>query len=151
MPHRLIKTINGYRGDFLLAGGTAFTAVGYSYVSVTTPGREAGFAWLPTHLDSDELGWLWVGVGLFTLMAGLLSAKSLLLEKLGFMALVVPPLLWAFIFGGAWIQGSHPLGWVSTISYSLMAWWILIASDWPNPPCPPSSREGLDVKGGPRG
>ncbi len=147
MPHRLIKTIDGPRGDFLLAGGLVFTAIGYSYVSTTTPGREAGFVWLPTHLDSDELGWVWVVVGLFTVTVALISARFKKLEALAFMVLVVPPTLWALIFIGAWLLGAHPNGWVSAISYSLMAWWVLIASDWPNPPCPPERK----AEGGQRG
>lgn len=144
MPHRLLKSIDGHRGDFLLAGGVAFTVVGYSYVSVTTPGRSAAFSWLPMRMDSHEFGWAWVAVGVFTLISALVSAKHKTLARVAFMALIVPPMLWALIFAGAWLTGAHPFGWVSTVSYALMAWWVLIASDWPNPP-------ERDIEGEPRG
>lgn len=140
MPHRLIPTVNDKRGDFLLAGSAAFTAIGCSYVTVTTNGRSAAFSWLPLEIGPHNLGWLWIVVGLFGILAALLSRGHPRLEKAGYQLMVVPPMLWAVIFLGSWLAGAHALGWVSAISYSLMAGWILVVSDWPNPHPPRPTR-----------
>lgn len=140
MPHRFIPTVNDKRGDFLLAGSAAFTAIGFSYISVTTRGRSAAFSWLPFEIGPSQLGWLWVAVGVFGVLAALVSKNHPRLEKAGYQLLVVPPMLWAVIFLGAWMSGAHPLGWVSSISYSLMSLWILVVSDWPNPHPPRTTK-----------
>ena len=60
MPDRLIKTLDGKRGSFLLFGGGAYLFIGLSYALATTPGRAAAFSWLPRPLESQMLGWVWV-------------------------------------------------------------------------------------------
>lgn len=133
MPHRIIKSVDGKRGDFLLAGGAAFAAIGTSYVAVRTEGRAAAFSWLPGTAGPDELGWIWVVVGLFCMVVALASTRAHKLTAIAYALLMAPPMLWAIVFIGAWLTGAHPLGWVSAISYSLMSLWVWIASDWPNP------------------
>lgn len=133
MPHRLIKTVDGKRGDFLLAGGAAFAAIGTSYVAVRTEGRDAAFSWLPGTLGPDDLGWIWVVGGVFCMVVALVSTRAHKLTAIAYAALMAPPMLWAIVFIGGWLTGAHPLGWVSAISYSLMSLWVWIASDWPNP------------------
>ncbi|MBZ6375775.1 MAG: hypothetical protein LBE67_12450 [Kocuria palustris] len=133
MPHRIIKSVDGKRGDFLLAGGAAFAAIGTSYVTVRTQGRESAFSWLPGALGPNELGWIWVVGGVFCIAVALVSKRAHRLTAIAYAALMAPPMLWAIVFIGSWLTGAHPLGWVSAISYSLMSLWVWIASDWPNP------------------
>lgn len=133
MPHRLIKSVDGKRGDFLLAGGAAFAAIGASYVTVRTVGRNAAFSWLPGTIGPDDLGWIWVVGGLFCMVVALVSTRAPKLTAIAYAVLMAPPMLWAIVFIGSWVTGAHPLGWVSAVSYSLMSLWVWIASDWPNP------------------
>lgn len=136
MPHRLIKSVDGKRGDFLLAGGAAFAAIGASYVAVRTEGRTAAFSWFPGTVGPDELGWIWVIGGTFCMVVALVSTRAPKLTAVAYAVLMVPPMLWALVFIGAWVTGAHPLGWVPAISYSVMSLWVWIASDWPNPKQP---------------
>ena len=136
MPHRLIKSVDGKRGDFLLAGGASFAAIGASYVAVRTEGRNAAFSWLPGTVGPDELGWIWVIGGTFCVVVALVSKRAPKLTAVAYAVLMVPPMLWALVFIVSWVTGAHPLGWVAAISYSVMSLWVWIASDWPNPKQP---------------
>lgn len=146
MPKRLLRHVDGKRGQFLLVGSGAFTAIGASYILVTTESRSKAFSWLPLHLGPGELGWVWVAVGLFGLFVGALS-KCLppKFNSVAYGALITPPVLWAVVFLIAWVIGAHPLGWVSAISYALMAGWILVVSDWPNPARLPSKEDTAEM------
>lgn len=139
--------IDGKRGAFLLAGAAAFTAIGASYVAVRTPSRSAAFSWLPGQIGSDELGWIWVVLGLLCEGSALVSGRCPRIASIGYGLLMAPPALWAVIFLGAWLTGAHPLGWVSALSYGLMATWIWIASDWPNPLPPRGGRAPDGLRG----
>lgn len=133
MPHRLIKTVDGKRGDFLLAGGTAYVMIGVSYVTTLTTGRNKGFAWLPLDMGPQQLGWIWVVVGALIAGVALVSKKFPRLVDISYGALMVPPVAWALIFLVSWVLRTHELGWVSTVTYLLVAVWVYIVSGWPNP------------------
>lgn len=133
MPHRLIKTVDGKRGDFLLGGGAAYIMIGLSYVTTLTAGRDRGFAWIPLNIGPQQLGWIWVVVGLLITAVALVSKLYPRLVDIAYGVLIVPPVAWALIFLTSWILGTHALGWVSTVTYMLIGMWVYIASDWPNP------------------
>lgn len=139
MPHRLIPTVNDKRGSYLLEGSAAFLAIGFAYVTVKNRVRSAAFGWLPFDIGADELGWIWVLVGAFGAVAALLSRDHPTLEKIGYQALFVPPMLWALVYLiSVIVVGNFP-GLLSAVMFGLVAKWIMTVSDWPNP-YPPRPR-----------
>lgn len=133
MPERIIKTIDGKRGSFLLFGGGAYLFIGLSYVLATTAGRVAAFSWLPSPLNSQNLGWVWVASGVLVTTAAVLSKPWRRLEAVAFSALMLCPGLWVLIFGMSTVLGVHPHGWVSAIAYGLISAWVWVVSGWDNP------------------
>lgn len=134
MPDRIIRQLDGKRGGFLLITGIVWLAFGIGYVlEPGTQSRIKGFAWLPTWLNADELGWIWVIAGLIALTASVSGHQRPRWENAGFGALIVPPVLWVFVFGWATWLGEHPTGWISALIYAAFATIIWHCSSWPNP------------------
>lgn len=127
------KFVDGKRGEFLLTGGLVYTGIGVSYVAVRTQGREAAFEWIPGTLGPSTLGWVWILCGVLCAVAALLSKSKRQIASTAYAGLMLPPLAWSLIFLVSWITGTHPLGYVSALSYGLMALWVQIVSGWPNP------------------
>ena len=57
--------VKDYRRAMVVLVGGFHLVIGSAQV-LSAPSRSTGggFAWLPTHLDADELGWLWIVAGL---------------------------------------------------------------------------------------
>lgn len=142
MPERIIKTLDGKRGSFLLFGGGAYLFIGLSYALATTPGRAAAFSWLPQPLESQMLGWVWVIGGAAVAAVALLSKPLHKYEAAAFSVLMLCPGLWVVIFGMATILGTHPKGWVSAVAYGLMSAWVWVVSGWENPTAPITGQVG---------
>lgn len=132
MPHRVLKTVDGKRGDFLMVGGAAFTAIGVSYVTVETAARVAAFGWFPW-LTPAKMGYFWLVVGVFCLVVSLVSRRWPRLTDVAFTAMMLIPMLHAVVLAGAWAQGIYPTGGSSAVIYMLLAGWIWVVSSWPNP------------------
>lgn len=141
MPHRVIRHIDGHRGSFLLVGGLAYIPIGLSYLITLTRSRQAGFAWLPEFLTPSLLGWVWLLAGATAVAVAFTSRAHPKWERHGFSALITPPVLWSLIFLIAWLHHlipalpatGHPTGYLSVISYGLMAGWVGVASGWDEP------------------
>lgn len=144
MPDRVIHTLDGKRGGFLLIMGAGWLAIGLSYtIGPATQSRSRGFAWLPWWADANELGWLWVITAFISITAALTSRKHPRRENLAFGALMIPPVMWMVIFAWATIIGEHPTGWISSIAYSIFTTIIWHCSSWPN-----SARRHDETEGG---
>ncbi|MCG7424598.1 hypothetical protein [Kocuria rhizophila] len=139
MPERLITTLDGKRGAFLLIGGLAYLFIGLSYVFASTPGRQAAFQWLPEFMTPPLLGTLWILGGSWTIIVALISRGHPRLENVAFAALMLCPTMWVVIYMGASILGTHQNGWISAVSYGLMALWVWVVSGWDNPTPPVTS------------
>ena len=133
MPDRVIRTLDGKRGAFLLVGGLAYAFIGLSYVVAPTAGRQAAFSWLPDPLTPQLLGWVWVVGGVGVAVVSLISRAHRATEPPAFGVLMLCPALWVVIFAVSSIVGVHPSGWVSSIAYGLMSMWVWIAAGWDNP------------------
>lgn len=135
MNHQYPRLEGNFRRRFLMLASTAYLILGVSYlVTPDTAGRQAGFSWLPDALSISTLGWVWVIIAIAVSAASIAWPASRRVERWCFTALTVPPTLWAAIFAAAWLLGEHPVGYASTISYSLMSGMCLLAASWPNPP-----------------
>lgn len=132
MPERVIKTLDGKRGAFLLVGGLVYTLIGLSYIIVETHGRVVAFAWLPV-LSPYMLGWVWLLLGVSVAVFALVSRSHTRLEPFAFGALMVCPVPNALIFGAASIIGASRTGWISATLYALIILWVWIVAGWENP------------------
>ena len=120
------------REAFLAVSAAGYFLLGLTYLLEVTSSRAQGFAWLPFGLGSDEVGWLWIVSSIIAAVAAHASDRRPKFIRWGFVSLVVPPAAWAIIFLFSWILGDHPTGYIATISYSMMAAWILMVSAWPD-------------------
>lgn len=136
MSERVIKSIDGRRGSFLLFGGLAYLFVGISQVSMISADRESAFSWLPDFMTPHNLGWLWIAAGLVVAIVPLFSRRFVKQEPLAFALLALCPGMWVGVYAGAFLTGAHPGGWVTAVIYALMAGWVWVASDWENPATP---------------
>ena len=107
MPYRLIKTMDGRRGGFLLLSGLGYVVVGISNVTTkTSTAADLAFAWLPSHLSSKTPGWSWIIIGLVMLTTSLISVKHSKLESAGYVVSLMPPFTWAFVFSTSQLFGN---------------------------------------------
>lgn len=120
------------REAFLAVSSIGYGALGLTYLLEGTLSRAQGFAWLPFGIGADEMGWVWIVTAIIAAISAVPSGDHPKLVRWGFVSLVVPPSAWAIIFLFSWLLGDHPTGYISAISYSMMAAWILIVSAWPD-------------------
>lgn len=133
--------MNGRRGAYLATAAAVHVAIGFSYITTPTEGRNAAFSWLPPWFGMPEIGCVLMGCGLLVLVLSLgwprLPAWS---EDLAFALLSILPLSLLFVFAGAVVLGVSDTAWISVIIYSSYATGVWIVSGWPNPPTRPDAR-----------
>ena len=120
------------REAFLAVSSLGYGLLGLTYLLEDTLSRAQGFAWLPFDIGADEMGWVWIVAAIIVAISAVLSDNHPRFVKWGFVSLIIPPATWSLIFLFAWILGDHPTGYITTISYSMMAAWIWIVSAWPD-------------------
>lgn len=133
IPRWIADHLDGLRGQFVLLLSTPWALVGLSYILIRTPTRSASFAYLPTWLDENELGWVWVVAAIVMVLCAFLGKRMSRLTTLGFLMAMVPPLLWALVFAGGALTGGPITALVSVVMYSAYAVIIYFVSGWPNP------------------
>lgn len=133
IPRWIADHLDGLRGQFILLLATPWGLVGLSYILFRTPTRSASFAYLPSWLDENELGWVWIIAAIIMVLCAVLGKRRPRLTTLGFLMAMVPPLLWALVFTGGFITGGPITAVVSVIMYSAYAAIIYFVSGWPNP------------------
>ena len=132
MPYRLIKTIDGRRGGFLLIAALGYVVIGITNVTTkTTVSADLAFGWLPAHLSSKTLGWVWIAVGVVMLITSLISAGHSKLESTGYVISLIPPFAWAFVFSTSQLFG-NPYGVRGGVVYFLISILMYYAAGWPN-------------------
>ena len=121
---------DGKRRRLLVTVGTLSIALGLAHIlGPRSLALDLGFRWLPTHLDADELGWVWVVCGLLAGWAGITGGT--LAERIGFGAAMLAPTAWATIFFVSATLG-NPLGIRSGIAYALIAALVATTAGWPD-------------------
>lgn len=133
IPKPLARRLDGLRGQFILMLSAPWALVGLSYIVFRTPTRAASFAYLPSWLDENELGWVWIVAAVVMVACAFLGKRKPRLTTVGFLTAMVPPLLWALVFIGGLLTGGPITAIVSVIMYSAYAAIIYFVSGWPNP------------------
>lgn len=133
MPDRIVRTIDGKRGGFLVITSIITTILGYSHLVYTSATRDlvfSGAEWLTT----ESAGVVIIVISAIALPLGLFS--KLLpswCESLAFVLLSAVTASLAAIHLVAWLFQVSPNSWVSMVIYSFFALSITHASNWDNP------------------
>ena len=124
--------VKDYRRAMVVLVGGFHLVIGSAQV-LSAPSRSTGggFAWLPTHLDADELGWLWIVAGLT--MLGCAWRWKGWADRLAFSIGTPVPTAWALIFLVSWAFYDNPTGLRSALIYAMPAGILLLLAAWPNP------------------
>ena len=132
MPYRLIKTVDGRRGGFLFLASLSYISIGVANViTIPSPAVDLAFAWVPYRINGPTLGWLWIIVGLFMAVSGIISAGHSKLEAFGYVSSLIPPFIWAFIFCGSYLFG-NPYGLRGGVVYLFLSIAMFYIAGWPN-------------------
>lgn len=132
MPYRLIKTMDGRRSGFLLIAGLGYVVIGIVNVTTkTSMTADLAFEWLPAHLSSKTLGWLWILLGVVMSSTSLISAGHSKLESTGYVVSLIPPFTCAFVFSTSQLFG-NPYGVRGGAVYFLISILMYYAAGWPN-------------------
>lgn len=122
-----------YRRALLTLIGGFYLAIGAAHaLGPSSRGLDTGFGWLPTHLDADELGWLWI-IGGPIIVAAAWSGRSWS-DKLAFGVATLLPALWASIFLISWLAYDNGTGARMALIYALLTAMLILIAAWPNPP-----------------
>lgn len=132
MPYRLIKSMDGRRSGFLLIAGLGYVVIGIINVTTkTSMSADLAFGWLPAHLSSKTLGWVWIIMGLIMTITSLISAGHSKLESAGYVVSLIPPFIWAFVFATSQLFG-NPYGARGGAVYFLISILMYYVAGWPN-------------------
>lgn len=133
MPYRLIRSINGRRGGILFLLGLTYFLAGVFYLATPDfPPSDRAFNLLPEYLNANELGWVWLVAGLWMTPIALFGLKSPGWEASGFVAAIIPPSVWGFVFYISSLFG-NPFGFREGSIYFILMVVTLYISGWSNP------------------
>ena len=138
MPYRIIKTVDGRRGSFLVLAGGMFLPVSTSYLFLDTVDRTAVLSWLPEWIRLWQFGVIFTVASVAGIVIGLLSKRlSPRIVGYGFAAVMIPPTTAGALFLLAALFGITPAGWITAFYYFSLSAMIYLASAWPNPTTTP--------------
>lgn len=133
----------GRRGTFLLILGVGKTCWGVSFL--VDPPSTQGLQLLTSVCDIRHWAWLWISAGLVTGGSAFLRVGR---DRYGFVAAVVPPIVWAIAYTVAVVSGDYSRGaWVAIWYLTSHVGVILWASTVPEhsvPPAPRAARKGRE-------
>lgn len=133
MPDRIIRTIDGKRGGFIVLTSVMLAIVGYSYILYSSAERQAAFEQL-LFLSPTVMGAIFLTGALICLPIGIFSGKlPMWCESWAFILLSAATALVASANLVAWILGVSKTGWVSATIYAFFAFTIVHVSSWDNP------------------
>jgi hypothetical protein len=138
---RRLKARLGRRGVILLILGTGKTCFGLSFLfdPPSTNGLE-----LLTHLCSlRHWAWLWIVCGLITGGSAFLRVGR---DRLGFLAALPPPIVWAVAYAAAVVDGTYSRGayiavWYLTSHVGVILWAATVP-EYSVPHLPRPARKG---------
>ncbi|MFF5451892.1 hypothetical protein ACFY40_11705 [Streptomyces sp. NPDC012950] len=111
----------GRRGAFLLVAGTGKTSWGISFL-VNPPNIEG--VQLLDWCGLRQWSWLWIICGLVTLTSAFFRVGR---DKVGFIAALIPPIVWATAYAAAAVSGTYSRGvfvaiWYLTSHVGIILW-----------------------------
>jgi hypothetical protein len=144
MPCRAVRRLQqhlGRRGAFLAILGVGKTCWGVSFL-VDPPGTQ-GLELLTRMCDIRHWAWLWIICGLITLTSAFLRIGR---DWAGFVAALLPPIVWATAYMAAVVSGDYSRGayvaiWYLT-SHVGVIMWAATVPEYSVPPVPRRARRG---------
>lgn len=125
--------VDSFRGAFLLLAAVGHIPLGISWVTTSTPRRDAALSWLPGGLDGNEFGWVWLIAGFIMLLAASLGRRDGRWTTIGFTVAFIPAALWGGIFTVAAVQGLTDTAWATAFRYFSEGITYMLVAGWPNP------------------
>ncbi|MCX5537708.1 hypothetical protein OG785_45825 [Streptomyces sp. NBC_00006] len=112
----------GRRGIFLLIIGTGKSCWGLSFL--VDPPDDHGLQLLTRVCDLRHWAWLWIVCGIITAASAFLRVGR---DRLGFVAALPPPLVWATaytsaVIGGDYSRGAYVAIWYLTSHVGVIMW-----------------------------
>jgi hypothetical protein len=131
----------GRRGTFLLILGVGKTFYGLSFLVV--PPTDHGLQLLTRVCDLRHWAWLWIGCGIITGTSAFLKVGR---DWAGFLAALLPPIVWATAYmaavvGGEYSRGAYVAIWYLT-SHVGVIMWAATVPEHSVPPVPRRARRG---------
>jgi hypothetical protein len=144
MPCRAARRLRkqlGRRGAFLLLFGIGKTCWGVSFL--VDPPSAQGLQFLTQFCDLRHWSWLWIVCGAVTTFSAFLKVGR---DGWGFLAALLPPMVWAFAYTVAVVSGDYSRGgfvavWYAT-SHIGVIMWAAGVPEYSVPPTPRSARRG---------
>lgn len=137
---RLRKQL-GRRGAFLLIIGTGKTCWGLSFL--IDPPNPQGLQLLTDICSIRHWAWLWIAAGLITGGSAFLRVGR---DRFGFVAALVPPIVWAIAYTAAVVSGDYSRGaWIAVwylTSHVGVILWAATVPEYSVPHTPRPARKG---------
>lgn len=131
MPGRFIPTSSGILGSVLIVAGLGLVGIGIGWVTTTTAQRLEGVAWLAGYNTDLYIGIGWIIAGLVAFMGGAFNLHRRL-ETAGTVAAIMWPLTVGGLFLVAQFFGGADNAWITTVSYSALAYVVLAVAIHPD-------------------
>lgn len=140
--HRLYRTLHnrlsafGRREAFQLLFGAAWIFYGISII-LEPPRNLPGLFQVTNYIHPAIYGGMWIVSGCIAMTAGMNKGRKI--DRWGFAALIVPPLLRGVVSVLSWIglllgwDSGDPRGWSSALIWISSALAIQIVAGWPEP------------------
>ncbi|KAF0646696.1 MULTISPECIES: hypothetical protein [Streptomyces] len=129
----------GRRGVFLLILGIGKTCWGVSFL--VDPPEPTGLQLLTSMCGLRQWSWLWITAGLVTIASAFLRIGR---DRIGFIAALIPPTVWAVAYLAAVIVGDYSRGlWVAIwylTSHVGVIMWAATVPEYSVPPARPARR-----------
>ncbi|MFF7335466.1 hypothetical protein [Streptomyces sp. NPDC008150] len=106
----------------------AWTMYGIGIIITPRPGTVRGMLLLRNAAPLELWGVIWVVCGLTAIVFAFTRTGR---DMVGFMAAVLPTLMWAGAYVAAMISGDFPSAWVSAATWLFAALRLIVVSRWP--------------------
>lgn len=123
----------GRRDAALLLLGLIYVGVGLAFMAGDPPSsvQQEGLAPLLRVVEYTDLGWLWIGTGLVSVLAAFLGIKRPVCEAAGFAALMATPAIWAACYIVQGTVHAAPRLILPGLIYTSMAFTVGLIAGWP--------------------
>lgn len=126
-PH---PRLNGNRGQFLLAFGVIYLAIGASYALDPGVAVVRSMAWMPTWSSVQICGIAWLLAGATAMIHAFTPIPR---DRYGFMALAAWSTAWAIAWAISQALGYNNRGYISALVFATLALAVMIVAGMRNP------------------
>lgn len=140
-PCRILRRIDerlGRRGSYLACAGSAWTFYGIGLMVTPRPGTVKGMLLLRSIAPMWVWGLIWVACGLTAIVFAFAGTGR---DRWGFVAAILPTLMWAGAYLIAILAGDFPSAWASAATWTFAAARLVIVSGWPEAPASSQRQE----------